>query len=248
MRPKLSFALCAALSGVSSAFASEHSHEAKPTSSITVVGTGEVNVKPDLAQINVGVLSTAETAAEALKANNQKMKELFKVLENRGIAEKDIQTSNFSVNPQYATNPQHASPRVIGYQVSNQVQVKVRQLSSLGAVLDELISSGANQLHGINFSLNDPTNHLDDARRKAMADARRKAELYATAARATVGPPLSISEQSGRVVQPYGAMSMQAMRAEAVAVAPGEQTLSASITVTYVLRSGAEKDASDGHE
>lgn len=221
---------------VASARAQERAAELVP--SITVIGTGEVQSKPDLAQINVGVVTQDESASAALEQNTEKMQDLMEELSRLGIDEKDIQTTNFSVGPTYSHDPQgRRPPEIEGYQVSNQVQIKVRKLSALGRVLDDLISRGANQVNGISFSLADSTNTMDDARRKAMADARRKAELYAKAARVELGQPLLIQEQGSRSVPPpipYARMA--AMESDAVPVSPGELTTSAQITVTYKIQ------------
>jgi uncharacterized protein len=203
--------------------------------SITVVGSGEVGAKPDMAQIQVGVVTQAPSAAKALADNNEAMDKLFKTLAERGIRDKDIQTSNFSVSPQYR-QPQPGQPQqeIVGYQVSNQVAVKVRQLQTLGKVLDDLVTKGANQVHGITFSVAEPESLLDQARLKAIADARRKADLYARAARTKLGRVLLIEEATPRVPRPVG-FGMAMERAAAVPVAPGEQEYHASITVTYAL-------------
>jgi uncharacterized protein YggE len=206
--------------------------------SITVVGTAEASAKPDMAQVQVGVTTQSETAAAALKANTASMEALFKTLEDRKIDKKDIQTSNFSVHPVYKPNPRgEQAPTIVGYQVTNQVSVKVRDLANLGAVLDEVVGKGANQVQGISFSKAEPSPIQDQARLKALADARRKAELYAGAAGVEVGKVLLIQETTPHVPMPqmYGGAMLS--RAEAsVPVAPGEQTYHSSITVTYAIK------------
>ena len=232
---RIVLALACTVACIGPAAAQEKSGELIP--SITVVGTGQVESKPDQAEITIGVMTEAETASDALQDNTGKMKRLMEELERLGIDEKDIQTSNFSVSPRYAHDPKgRRAPEIDGYQVSNQVQIKVRKLSGLGRVLDDLISSGANQVHGISFSLGDSTNTMDDARRKAMADARRKAELYAKAARVELGRPLLIQEQvQGQPRPPMPYMRMAAAESDAVPISPGELTTSAQIHVTYAI-------------
>jgi len=202
--------------------------------SITVVGSGKSSARPDMAQIQVGVVTEAPLAAKALKDNNDAMNRLFSTLEARGIARKDLQTSNFSVVPQYKRGPHGEQlPEVVGYRVSNQVAVKVRKLDSLGQVLDEVVQQGANQVQGVSFSVAEPTPLLDEARRKAMADARRKAELYAKEAGVTVGRVLLIQEATPHVPGP---LVTGLGRAEAgVPIAEGEQEFGASVTVTYAI-------------
>ena len=202
--------------------------------SITVVGSGKSSAKPDMAQVQVGVVNEAPLAAKALKDNNDAMARLFSTLDARGIAKKDVQTSNFSVVPQYKRGPHGEQlPEIVGYRVSNQVAVKVRKLDSLGQVLDEVVQQGANQVQGVSFSVAEPTPLLDEARRKAVADARRKAELYAKEAGVEVGRVLLIQEETPHVPRQL-AMGFGAAGA-AVPIAEGEQEFGTSITVTYAI-------------
>lgn len=204
--------------------------------SITVVGSGEVSAAPDTAEVQVGVVSQAPSAADALRANSAAMDRLFKTLAERGIAKKDIQTSNFNVSPQYRQRPPRGEepPTIVGYQVTNQVSVKVRRLADLGRVLDESVSQGANQLYGISFSIAEPAPLLDKARLSALADARRKADLYAKAAGVKLGRVVYIQETTPQVPRPM-MLGRAAMAAEAVPIAPGELELRATITVTYAI-------------
>jgi uncharacterized protein YggE len=217
--------------------ASATAAEGKPLApSLTVVGTGEVTARPDLAVVQVGVVTQALSAAKALQENNEAMSRLFKALTARGIAEKDVQTANFHVAPRHR-NPQRGEPahEIIGYQVSNQVRVKVRQLTALGPLLDELVGEGANQVHGIQFTVAEPNQLLDEARRKAVANARHKAELYADAAGVKLGRVLLVQEQAPSF--PHAPVAFGGVReaVAAVPVAPGEQEFQATITVTYAL-------------
>lgn len=159
-------------------------------------------------------------------------------MKSKNIADKDILTSNFSVNPQYRYDNINGQQRasIVGYQVSNEVTVKIRNLPSLGDILDAVITAGANNVNGISFSLAEPGNVLDQARQKAMADAKRKAELYAGAAGVKVGRVLYITESSGSI-QPPGPMMMMARAAvsEAVPISAGEQESTATITVIYAI-------------
>jgi uncharacterized protein YggE len=202
---------------------------------LTVTGTGEVDAKPDMATITVGVVTEAESASAALEANTERMKKLFDDLQERGIAEKDMQTANFNVSPKYQHHPQgREAPKIVGYTVTNEVRVRVRRLSSLGRVLDELVNDGANRVHGISFSIDDDANLLDEARKKAVQDARRKAELLADAASVRLGRPLVISDQPSPRPVPMNRFRM-AEAAQAVPIAPGEVTQTATIQVTYAL-------------
>jgi len=208
---------------------------------ISVLGEGTVTAAPDTATINSGVTTQAATAREALDANSAAMDELIATLKEAGIAERDIQTSNFSVSPNYVysdardENGYSLPPRIDGYQVSNSVTVKVRDLEQLGAILDRSVTVGANTINGIGFSVADPSSLLDDARRQAVRDARAKAELYAEAAGATLGELEKISEsQNVGGPQPY-AMAMRA-DAQSVPVAAGELSFSVSVNVAWEIR------------
>jgi len=207
------------------------------TPSMTVVGSGIVSAKPDMAQIQVGIVTEAPNAGKALDDNNQAMDKLFKAMDARGIAKKDVQTSSFNVMPVYKpVKPGGPQSQITGYRVSNMVRIKVRKLDMLGQVLDELVQKGANQVHGISFSVAETAPLLDEARRKAMADARRKAELYAKEAGVEVGQVLLIQEQTPRLpVSPVMAFDRLEAAGAAVPVAEGELDFGANITVTYAL-------------
>jgi uncharacterized protein YggE len=210
---------------------------------ISIEGRGEVLAAPDMAQITSGVATQGATAREALDANTAAMAELIAELKASGIAARDIQTSSFSVNPNYVyTDERDANgytlpPRINGYQVSNTVTVAVRQLDTLGAILDKSVTIGANTVNGVSFSVADPSALYDAARKAAFADARAKAELYATAAGGKLDKINAISENQGfNSPQP---IAMYAMRAEAasadVPVEGGELTFAINVTVQWEL-------------
>jgi len=203
--------------------------------SLTVVGSDKVSAHPDLAQIQVGVATEAVSAAKALKDNSDAMARLFAALDSRGIARKDVQTINFSVTPRYKRGP-HGEQllEIVGYQVSNVVRVKVRKLDVLGQVLDEMVRQGANQVQGISFAVAEPTPLFDEARRKAMADARCKAELYAKEAGVKVGRVLLIQEQTPHLPGPLF-LGVSRTEGGSVPIAEGELEFVATITVTYAI-------------
>jgi uncharacterized protein YggE len=193
-----------------------------------------VSARPDTAEVTAGVVTQAATAALALAVNGAGIEKVLKAVTDLGIAERDVQTSNVSVVPlgrQGRQEPQ--PPEIVGYEVSNQVRVKVRDLARLGRLLDALVGQGANVLGGISFSIADPSALLDQARAKAMADARHKAEVYAGAAGIYLGRILSVSE-AGSGPSRFEAPRM--MAASAVPIAPGEQELQVAITVKYAIR------------
>jgi uncharacterized protein len=208
---------------------------------VTIDGMGEVRAAPDMAIINSGVTTQGATAREALDANTAAMAELVATLKESGIAARDIQTSGFSVNPDYVYSDERDAngytrpPKINGYQVMNTVTVAVRDLETLGAILDKAVTVGANTINGVTFSVADPSDLYDDARRAAFANAREKGELYAAAADSSLGELVSISESQSFNQPPP--MPMYAMRAEAdaaaVPVEAGELSFSINVTVQW---------------
>ena len=197
---------------------------------VTVTGEATVAVPPDSAVIRIGVSSLEKTAREAGEANAKQMTAVLTTVKASGIAERDIQTSRLSLQPQYDPN-KGGTARLTGFQANNQVTIRIRDIDNLPTVLDRAIAAGANEMSGIEFVVSDQSKLLDQARDEAIADARRMAELYARAARAKLGQVVSISEE-GTAPQPR---PMQAVRAGAVPIAPGEQTLRAIVSVSYEL-------------
>lgn len=202
------------------------------TSTVTVAGTGTVSAAPDMAEITTGVVTQAPTAAQALAANSQAMERLLQALGALGVAARDIQTTNISVSPLRRQGRDGQPPEITGYEVTNQ-RVKVRDLSRLGRVLDQQVGQGANLVYGIQFGRQEPAPLLDEARKRAMADARRKAELYAVAAALKVGRVVAVQEAGA--VSPRSEMAPRMAMSAAVPVAPGEQEIQASVTVTFTL-------------
>jgi uncharacterized protein YggE len=197
---------------------------------VTVSGEATVTVPPDTAVIRIGVSSLEKTAREAGETNAKQMTAVLAAVKASGIAERDIQTSRVSLQPQYDPN-KAGTARLTGFQANNQVTIRIRDIDNLPTVLDRAIAAGANEMSGIEFVVSEQSKLLDQARDDAIADARRKAELYARAAGAKLGQVVSISEE-GTAPQPR---PMQAMRAGAVPIAPGEQTLRAIVSVSYEL-------------
>lgn len=219
--------------------------EKKERPTISVRGLGKISAVPDLADIQVGVMTQAPTAQAALLANNESMNRLHAILKEHGVAAKDVQTTQIQVSPQYSQPPgrrpgeavEEFIPRVVGYRVDNSVRVTARDIGKLGALLDALVQAGANQIHGISFRVDNADHLLDEARRKAMADAKRKAEILAGEAGVVVGSPIKISEESGGPRQPMPVMMARAMAAPApMPVAAGEQELHVNVEVVYELR------------
>jgi len=208
-----------------------------PPPAISVTGEATVSVAPDLAQIDGGVISDGKTAREASEANNAAMGKVLLALKGAGIEEKDYQTSRLSLQPQYAPNRTGSSP-ITGYRASNRVTIRLRDVTKVANVIDVLVSAGANDIGGINFTVSQPSKHLDEAREKAVADARRKAEVFAKAAGVTLGEPLSISEEGAPAPMFRGKMA--APMAAGAPVAQGEETLSVTVGVSWAIKPKAQ--------
>ena len=207
-----------------------------PPPAISVTGEANVSVPPDQAQIDGGVTSDAKTAREASDANNAAMGKVLLALKGAGIEEKDYQTSRLSLQPQFATSSKtvERTPGIVSFRASNRVTVRIRDVTKVANVIDVLVGAGANEIGGINFVVTQASKLLDDAREQAIADARRKAQIYAKAAGVTLGEPISISEE-GAPTPMFRSKAASGMAASAP-VAPGEETLSVSVTVSWAIK------------
>lgn len=234
MRIPLMLTLCAA--AAASPAAAQQGIPAETL--LTVSANGEVRRVPDVAMISAGVVTDAAEASIALTDNSTRMARVVAALKKAGIAARDIQTSNLSLNPRY-DYPERESPRLIGYQASNTVSVKLRELQRAGDVIDALVREGANQVNGPAFSLDKPEEANDEARLDAMKKARARADLYARAAGMSVGRIVSISEGGG-YQPPYPMPKVAMMRAEVAdaspPVSPGELGMNVNVTVVFELR------------
>jgi uncharacterized protein len=198
---------------------------------VTVTGQGTMSVAPDTAMIRIGVTSQGKTAKDASDSNAKQMTAVMTAIKNSGIAERDIRTSRLSLQPQYENKS--GTTRLLGFRVTNQLTVTIRNIATLPAILDRAIAAGANEMSGIEFVVSEQSKLLDQARDAAIADAHRKATLYAKAAGAKLGRVVAIIEQ-GASAPPRPLAAMRA-GAAAVPVAPGEQQLRATVSVSYEL-------------
>lgn len=204
---------------------------------LSVSARGEAQRVPDVATLSAGVVTEAADANAALRANAEQMSRLMDAIRAAGIAERDIRTSGLSVSPQYSRGEDQAR-MITGYQAHNTVNLTVRDISNLGEVIDALVASGANQVHGPNFEIGEPDEALDEARRAALEAARARAEMYAGELGMRVGRVVSISEGGGFMPPPMPMMGMRAMSASAESspVSPGESTLTVNLDVVFELR------------
>ena len=204
---------------------------------LTVGGEGRVSAVPDMATITLGVSARAGTASAALAEVNGRIRDILTVLTGAGVAEADIQTSDLSLSPLYPNRSSGTDPvEVSGFAAANRVTIRQRDLSGLGAVLDTVTSAGANELRGLSFGLQDPQPAQDAARIAAVAEARRKAALYAGAAGVELGPIVSLSESGGIVPQPMMMREMALASDGPVPLAEGEIELTAQVTLVYEIR------------
>ena len=232
----LTLALAPALAGPAAAA------DTAPREAVIVVsGEAQSSVAPDLAVVSLGVTETRTTAREALSANSQAMAAVLKALKADGLADKDLQTSGFAIQPDYRY-PQNDDgtpkpPVLIGYTVSNMLSVRIRDLAKLGGVLDTSVTLGVNQGGDIRFSNVDPQKTIEAARKAAVGNAVAKARTLASAAGVELGRIVEISEATtSPEPMPMVRMSMAKEAADAVPVAAGENTYAVTVNVTFAIR------------
>jgi uncharacterized protein len=204
---------------------------------LSVSAEAKASRVPDIATMSTGVVTQALDANGALRANAEEMNKVMAAIKAAGIAERDVQTSGISIYPQYQY-AENKPPKINGYQASNTVTLKVRDISKLGKVLDALVASGANQVNGPNFEIDEPEAAYDEARRNALKKAQTRAEMYAKALGLRVRKIVSIDEGTG--YQPPVMLRQQSMKAMAMdsmesPVSPGETTLTANLNVVFDL-------------
>lgn len=203
--------------------------------SLAVSGTGRVDLAPDMAMVRIGVTHQDRIAAQAMRQTSDAVAAMFARLAALGVAARDIQTSGLSLNPVWRDRTgQQGQPAPWGFEASNVVSLRLRDMAALGEILDALVADGANRLDGVSFGLQDPESAMDEARRRAVAEARRKAELFAEAAGVTLGQVISLGESGGGIPRPQ-MMEMASMRADSVPVAAGEVGISATVQMIFAL-------------
>jgi len=204
---------------------------------LDISATGEVSRVPDIAIISAGVTTLDKSATGAIEQNAAQMTRVRAALKRAGIADKDIQTSSFNLNPEYRYE-NNQPPVLTGYRVSNQVSVRFRDIKATGKILDALVAEGANQINGPNLTIDKPELAMDEARVKAIAVGQARAELYARTLGKRVVRLLSVSESGGYAVPPPMPM-MRAQMADSAAksvIDPGEQQLSVSLAMSFELQ------------
>ncbi len=219
----------------------------KPANTISVSGEGKVTSKPDLATINIGVLSQGSTAVDVKNQNNDKVNKITAFVKQQGIADADISTSQFSFYPQQTYPNNGGTPTITGYQGNQTVTVKVHGVdkdnSVLGKILDGAVNNGANEINGVNLTVENPKDLEQDARMKAIDDAKQKAQELANKAGLKLGKVVSISESQSGYPGPisYTANALMGMGGQdAKSIAPdiqtGSQDITETMTVTYEVK------------
>ncbi len=203
-----------------------------------MTGEGEVKAMPDQAVVSAGAVTQAKTASEAVAANSAIMSRAFSTLASLGVPRASIATAGFSLEPQYPPeNEKNPQPRVIiGYDVSNSISVTLDDVTRAGSVLDALIEAGVNHSAGVAFNIKNPRPLLDEAREVAGKDALRRAQIYARAVRATLGPVRSIREGYGGGVSSDVETVVVTGSRVATPLAAGEQSISATVTVEWAVK------------
>jgi uncharacterized protein YggE len=202
---------------------------------LDINATGEVTRVPDVAVISAGVVSRSPTATAALQDSASKMSQVLAALKQAGVADRDIQTSNVSLNPEYRY-PENQSPELVGYSASNNVTVRFRDIRNSGKILDALVHEGANQINGPTLVVDKPEAALDEARAKAIATGRARAELYAKSLGMRVARIVSVSESGGYSVPPPMPMMARMEAAPATKIEPGEQKLQVNLAMVFELQ------------
>jgi len=204
---------------------------------LDVNATGEVTRVPDVAIISAGVVSRSTTATGALQDTANRMSRVLAALKRAGIEDRDIQTSNVSLNPEYRY-VENQPPQLVGYTASNTVTVRFRDVRNSGKILDALVAQGSNQINGPTLSVDKPESALDEARNKAIAIGRARAELYARSLGLRVVRVVSVNESGGSYpVPPPMPMYARADMAQAkTSIEPGEQKLQVNLAMTFELQ------------
>jgi len=203
---------------------------------LDITATGEVTRVPDVAVISAGVVTSSATATGALQEAADRMARVGAALRSAGIADRDIQTSSVNLNPEYRYDNDQP-PQLTGYTASNQVSIRFRDIRNAGRILDALVKQGANQINGPNLTIDKPEAALDEARAKAIASGRARADLYARSLGMRVVRVVTVSEGGGNYPGPIRPMAVEARAASAdTKIEPGEQKLEVTLNLVFELQ------------
>lgn len=202
---------------------------------LDINATGEVTRVPDIAVITAGVVTRSPSATGAIQDAAERMQKVLAALRHAGVADRDIQTSNVSLNPEYRY-PENQSPQLVGYTASNQLTIRFRDIKSSGKILDALVSEGANQINGPSLTIDKPEAALEEARANAVQIGRARAELYARSLGLRVVRIVSVSESGGYAVPPPPVPMMARAQMANTSIEPGEQKLQVNLAMTFELQ------------
>jgi hypothetical protein len=233
----LGLALCAAAPTAAAAQAVQAPMPAIAGTRLEVSATGEATRVPDLAIISAGVVTRQTTATAAIQENAARMERVLSALKRAGIEERDVQTSSINLNPEYRYQDNRA-PQLVGYTASNQVSIRFHDIRNTGKILDALVAEGANQINGPTLTVDKPEAALDEARLKALANGRARADVYARALGRRVARIVSISESGGSYPVPPPMPMMMEARAQGAdsKILPGEQKLQVTLSIVFDLQ------------
>lgn len=230
-------ALVAAASLPSLAFAQDATNKA---ATISVSGLGDASIAPDMAVMSFAVVKQAETAADALDQNSKALSSVLTALKDAGVEQRDLQTSNFSIQPVYRQfEPKdgiYPAPEITGYQISNGVTIRVRDLSKIGTIIDTSIKLGINQGGNVSFTNEDSSKVVENARKKAVEDAIAKAKTLAESAGVKLGKVLQITENQPRAyAQPVAYAAAAKMEAPSAPIEAGENSYNVIVNMTFEI-------------
>ncbi|HEX7588272.1 MAG TPA: SIMPL domain-containing protein [Anaerolineae bacterium] len=204
---------------------------------IAVSGVGKVSVKPDVAMSSIGIEVTGSSLSDTMSQANAKMAAVISQIKSMGVADKDIRTTNFNVQPiTDQSRPGGGTGKITGYQINNQVNVTVRKIDDLGKILDAAVTAGANSIYGVSFSVDDPTPFEQQARASAVKNAQDKAGQLAKAGGLTLGKIVWISEGTVSPQPIFRVAAAQNLAGGAVPVETGEMDVTVSVDVRFALQ------------
>jgi len=215
-------------------FIYEYSKTKEPQRTFFVTGEGKETVIPNVAEIKIGLITKGKDLNSIQKENSEKMNKVIDYLKKQGIKDDDIKTENYSINPEY--NYKTTPPSIVGYVIEQNLSVKIRDLSKIGEILNNVVKNGANQVSGPTFTLDDPEIYLEKAREKAIIDAKQKAEKIAKTAGFKLGKIISISENPQPAPISFYSMSTKVQPTFAPEIQPGSQEVKVQVTITYEIK------------
>jgi uncharacterized protein YggE len=229
-----------AILGVFVAVSTAHTLDtATTTNTVSFTGEGKVLAKPDVGIVDLSIVTEGTTSKQAQDANSKKSKALTDFLAKQGVDEKDIKTSGYNIYPQYKYAPYGGTPSITGYQVNQSVQVKVRDLTKVDAVLDGVVSAGVNQVNGLQLTIDNPEKLKDEAREKAIKDAKEKADSLKSQLGIGIGRIVNFSENTSGYPGPIfydKAMNSEGRGGGGPSIPVGENEITVSVSITYQIK------------